>query len=200
MSGGIIGVPHTNTFLAPTVKSLVNLAYNVPKDSMWHFYGSSLIYNARERIAEIMFENDKDWVFFLDSDMTPQPDTLTKLLSHNLPFVGAMTFKKSPPHQPCFYTKVEFDKKVLGCPSAWEYGVGEVQGIGMACTLIRREVFEKVEKPWFFPMVGFGEDLSFCIRTRQAGFKIYIDTTLDCGHINLVSITETDYKNNNRRF
>jgi len=69
----------------------------------------------------------------------------------------------------------------------------EIQGVGMASTLIKREVFEKTPKPWFFPEPNLGEDLAFCIRAKEQGFKIYCDTNLICGHCTTEIITEAHY-------
>jgi GT2 family glycosyltransferase len=73
-------------------------------------------------------------------------------------------------------------------------GLIEIQGVGMACTLIKRKVLETVQKPYFFPEPNIGEDLSFCIRAREAGYKIYCDTNLICGHVGNFVVTEEFYR------
>jgi hypothetical protein len=40
-----------------------------------------------------------------------------------------------------------------------------------------------------------GEDLTFGVRARAAGFKIYCDTELICGHCNVETIGEAHYVN-----
>ena len=35
----------------------------------------------------------------------------------------------------------------------------------------------------FMPTAGFGEDLSFCMRARKAGIKLWCDSRVKCGHI-----------------
>jgi GT2 family glycosyltransferase len=59
--------------------------------------------------------------------------------------------------------------------------------------LIKREVFEKVPQPWFAPDIDLGEDLAFCKRANKAGFQIWCDTNLICGHYANDVITEKHY-------
>ena len=62
----------------------------------------------------------------------------------------------------------------------------------MACTLIKREVLENMPQPWFFP-TNNGEDLSFCKRATDAGYKIYCDTELICGHVGSYTVSEEHF-------
>ena len=64
----------------------------------------------------------------------------------------------------------------------------EVKGGGLACALIRTDVFSRIAEPWFRfsqnPNGSYlGEDYWFCQQCRAAGMKIYADTRVGCGHI-----------------
>ena len=37
---------------------------------------------------------------------------------------------------------------------------------------------------------GFGEDLSFCWRARECGYKVLLDPTVKCGHVGHIVVTE----------
>jgi len=195
---GLIAVPHTGYFPYQTMAAWAPLLMNarVVSEVDYQLIGSSLIYDAREMAAEHMLKNGHDWLLFLDSDMVPPADMIPRLLAHDKPIVSGIAFKRIPPYSPCFYPKLEYDgKEVKLLPAEdWTQGLGEVEGVGMACTLIRREVFEKTPKPWFFPMPVLAEDLGFCLRAREAGFKIYVDTTLVCGHVATEVITDAHYR------
>ena len=60
----------------------------------------------------------------------------------------------------------------------------ECDGVGGGCLLIHRRVFDAIEKPYFKcnPDTFIGEDFYFCRKVREAGFKIYLDPSILCGH------------------
>ncbi|HKU48487.1 MAG TPA: hypothetical protein VJP79_00930 [Nitrososphaera sp.] len=53
--------------------------------------------------------------------------------------------------------------------------------------LIKREVFEKVTKPWFEYTPEVPEDHYFCEKARAAGFEIKVDTAIILDHIGAYS-------------
>jgi GT2 family glycosyltransferase len=157
---------------------------------------SSLIYDVREKMVEGFLKSSCDAILFIDSDMTFEPKDIEKLASYNLPFVTAMAFKRTPPFQPCFYTKLMYENNqpLLEVPIDYSEGILEIEGAGMACVLIKREVFKNLKKPYFFPKRGLGEDLTFCLKLKKAGVKMYCDTTTSFGHLSNVEVTEKYFK------
>jgi GT2 family glycosyltransferase len=153
-------------------------------------YGMSLVYIAREEAAKAM--RDFDYLLFIDSDMTVPVDLITRLVSHDKPIVSALAFRRSPGYEPCIFNKLTDTEATFY--HDYPKGLIEVAGTGMACTLIKREVFEKTPQPWFFPTKELGEDLIFCKRVREAGFKIYCDTELICGHVGFIEVKEAHYR------
>jgi len=185
----LIEIPHTGMFpyqfvnsyplmLATTMKSGIGIEYELR--------GHSLVYEAREQAAKHFLESDCDYLLFLDSDMVPPADMLIKLINHDKPIVSALAFRRVPNYEPCIFKD---DKFYLDYPK----GLIEVAGVGMACTLIKREVLENMPQPWFFP-TNNGEDLSFCKRATDAGYKIYCDTELICGHVGSFEVTEEHFR------
>ena len=58
--------------------------------------------------------------------------------------------------------------------------------------------FEKIDYPWFDYQVYEGykyytEDVIFCKKAKELGYKIFIDTSIKCGHIVDYELTEKDY-------
>lgn len=85
----------------------------------------------------------------------------------------------------------------------------EILWCGLGCTLIKRGIFEKLEKPWFRsdkslrlndwqwidnPAKYGGHDIWFCTKAREEGFKIG-QVEGECEHLQLDSLGEKDYNN-----
>jgi hypothetical protein len=68
----------------------------------------------------------------------------------------------------------------------------KVDYLGTGSILIAREVFEKIEPPWFQIVYGIeanwadewpGEDIGFSEKCKAAGVNLYVDTTTSSPHI-----------------
>jgi GT2 family glycosyltransferase len=68
-----------------------------------------------------------------------------------------------------------------------------VDATGMHCILIRREVFEKIERPYFF-YDSTSEDMNFCKKAIKAGFEILVDTGITCGHLSAEPIGQATFE------
>jgi len=60
-----------------------------------------------------------------------------------------------------------------------------VDWVGAGALLVRRPVLEKMAPgPWFWPdETGDGEDITFCLKARAAGFRVYCDGRAQVGHL-----------------
>lgn len=125
-----------------------------------------------------------DKILFVDSDQTFSHDALDRLLAKNKKIVGAASLTRVEPIQyTCKDTKgdrIDFSQRK---------GLHEVHTNGFPLTLIDREVFEKIDEPWFdvsFKDGQFtGEDESFCHAARKAGYKIWVDADVKVGHLGI---------------
>lgn len=206
-----IGIPHMGIFHWQTLSALLSL--RVPPNCVikYHMVGSSLVYEARDSIAKFAIENDCDYVLYLDSDMVPPSDMIMKMLNTfdqrpESGLVTGMAFKRIPPFQPCFYTKVTYDTKMMRptLESPIEFpdeGLIEIQGCGMACCMIKTEVFRQVDaeligdrKHYFFPLPNMGEDLTFCLKAKHKAIKMYVDLSIDVGHISSMPIVRDHFR------
>jgi GT2 family glycosyltransferase len=208
-----ICIPNTGSILTLTVASMLNLQMPEGFEVAYNMIANCLVHEARDSQVINSIENDVDYLFFLDSDMMPSPNTLKQLISHDKDIVSAMCFKRNPPFQPCFYTKacIRKDEKTgaiipvmesVLAPETWDNeGLVRVEAVGMACCLIKVDVFKKLNGGnWFFPLPRIGEDLTFCMKARQAGFKIYVDLGLNCHHLGYVPFGKEHYTEATRAF
>lgn len=136
-------------------------------------------------------------IFFVDDDMLFPPSALVQLLAHDLPIVGGLYYGRSAPHLPIAYRKV-FDNQWVAttkfCP-----GLQEVDAIGAGCLLIKREVFEKLSRPWFEFSDRMGEDMWFCERAREAGYPIVLDADVKARHLSIIDIGEEHFSAHRER-
>lgn len=168
---------------------------------------SSLIYDARNNMARRAVKEGFDRVLWLDSDMTFDADLMERLSAHldaGKEFISGLYFTRKAPVRPVLYKECgyyENDEGAVSPVAVWfdEYprdSVFEIEasgfgGVMMTVDLIKR-IADKFGLP-FAPMLGFGEDLSFCGRASQVGAKMYCDSTIKMGHVGLGTITEDVY-------
>ncbi len=143
----------------------------------------TLIFNQRERLAEEALKDGADAILWIDSDMRFPKDALQILLPRKLPIVGVNATTRRFPVLP---TALDYDqetKDLVKVTSKDKTGLEQVLGLGFGMVLVRKEVFQKVEKPWFwFEQTDkggtIGEDIYFCVKAFDKGFKTVLDHDL----------------------
>ena len=195
----LIAVPCMDEVAMPFTMSLAML--NKTGDCVISMVANSLIYDARNRIAGQAMDIGADYVMWFDSDVTFPPDTILKMLKHmeeGKDIVSGLYFRRKYPYTPVIFKSLEWD----GVPKSEGYedyprdSVFEVAGCGFGCVMTKVEPFFDIVndgEPLFTPMPGTGEDLSFCIRARQRGYKIWCDSTIKCGHVGRLLVNENFY-------
>lgn len=147
---------------------------------------------ARNRLAELTITEGYDWLWFMDDDHAFSPQLLEKLLRHDLPLVVPVCLIRVPPFTPVtFVDEVDAaNGKYLPAylPDHPKEGLIELAGGGCAGMLIRREVLEAIEPPWF-KHTHVSEDLLFCEAAKEKGYKIYCDLSARLGHITTAVVT-----------
>lgn len=162
-----------------------------------------LICHARNALAEEFLKSDCTHALWVDSDVVLPPHAVWCLAELDKDMVSGIYFQKvAPPYMPTIYSKRGFSKWKKGERAKhtviikWEPNTYfHVDACGFGCVLIKREVFERIKAPWFKWTEESGEDIGFCIRVRKAGFEIFADSRILCGHIGPKGeITYEDYK------
>jgi hypothetical protein len=195
----LLGLPNTGYYHFMTVSSLVSL--EIPKDCQisFRFVSNCLIYDARESLAKYAIDNGFDYLLMIDSDMVLPRNTLVELmdnLDNGYDLSTGLIFKRSYPFQPCFYVKArisEIEKKFVPHLEGiikWEKNsIIPIEACGMATCLIKVDCLKQMETPMFYPFPDIGEDITFCIKFRQKGFKLCVNTKVDVGHLSVHPIT-----------
>lgn len=167
------------------------------------FQIGSLVYTSRNELAAYAMKNGFDYVLWLDSDMTFEPDMLERMMKQvqekDIKMLTGVYFKRRPPYSPVLFETME-PRKTGWSFSEYEElpdGLFEVGACGFGCVLMATEVFMDVRLKHgylFHPMNSGGEDISFCWRARDCGYKIMCDPDIVCGHVGNVVITDTLFK------
>lgn len=174
------------------------------------FSCSSLIYDARNGLAKQAIEEGFDRVLWLDSDMDFEPDLLKQLsadMDEGRELVSGLYFKRKAPVKPVIYESLGYYKDEDGgdavTPVAIAYedypedSVFPIAGCGFGGCLVSVDLIKRVKDEFglpFSPILGFGEDLSFCLRATKLGVEMFCDSRVKLGHVGLGTITEDTYK------
>ena len=163
----------------------------------------SLVYTARNDITKMALEGDYDFVMWFDSDMVFPPETLERLMKtledNDYDMVTGLYFRRVPPYTPVLFDLLEF----AGDVCKWsEFETipdkpFEVGGCGFGCLLMKTDVFFDLVNDYsnmFTPVGSNGEDVAFCIRAREKGYKIYCDPSVVCGHVGYSVIDDKFFK------
>ena len=186
-----IAIPNTGSvshyFLFNCMSFSLFLGGTIGKDSIYLCdMPRTVVHFGRNECVKQALELGVNYIFFLDSDIKFPPGILNRLLGYRQDLVGVVVTKRVPPYNPCVYRgrKKMQDSDEIGWTWLSEIGTGlqEIDGIGMAATLINMNVFKKLKEPWFYFTESLGEDLHFCERIQKLGYKLYCDTDIQCLH------------------
>lgn len=141
---------------------------------------------ARNALCRLLLEEDYEYLWFMDDDHAFAPSLLTKLLAHDEALVTPICLTRVHPFKPVQYTERdesgEYQYLPIQLENSPDNGLVEIQAGGCAGMLIRRDVIEAIEPPWF-EYADRSEDIIFCEKAKAAGFKLHADLSCRLGHI-----------------
>lgn len=172
---------------------------------------SSLVYDARNRLASQALNGGFDRILWIDSDMVFRPDLMIKLakdMDEGREMVSTVYFKRKPPFTPICYKTLEYSEEnnrpVYQLEPYLDYPKDQVfqaAGCGFGAVMMTVDLVERVADKFgfpFSPMMGMGEDLSFCWRVNQLGVPIWCDSRIKVGHAGVMTVTEETYLSTRR--
>lgn len=134
--------------------------------------------------------NGSDYLFFVDDDMTFEPDYLDKLIAHDKDIVGGAYPSRMENSPRLVYRSMDDVVDVSKTPLT---ELTKVVAKGTALMLIKIKVFS-MPRPWFHftyneqGMCTEGEDWFFCRKAGEHGFETWVDPTLKNGHLGDVTL------------
>jgi len=179
--------------------------------------GNSNVTAARNlSIQEVFIQEEAvkykfDYLLFIDSDVIFAFEDIQKLLAYQKDVIAGTYFAKSIPFFPVagYY---DINKIENGFPKVTKEQVSskkllEVDWVGCGFLLLKRKIIDKIEYPWFDMRVIdlpkpakrggnitikkelLSEDISFCTKIRELGYKIFLDTSVLLKHIGKSNFT-----------
>ena len=178
-----------------------------PSGSRLHAAASASVTENTNSIIRDMLPTEK-WVWLLGDDHVWPGDTLQCLLATmdahpEIDILVPLVTKRNPPWHLVLYHVPEGERnedgiqllKALDWTEVPESGVFEVEAAGSAGMLIRAEVLDALGDPWFYStpntdgkQVILNEDVTFCIRAREEGFRVFATADVVLGHLGIFNV------------
>lgn len=186
----LIAIPTDRHIQAETFKSLWDLHVPPGYRVDFQYFHGYVIDQIRNLIAH--WATKYDYLFSVDSDIVVPSDALTKMLAADKDVISGLYIQRIPNTHT---VEVYMDNDQGGFVHIPYQqlkpinGVVEIAACGMGCALIKSTVFKSIDYPHFVYRSAlnhdhtFSEDVFFCQRARQHGFRIWADTTIQCDHI-----------------
>jgi hypothetical protein len=167
-------------------------------DFLQAYYGP--IDEMRNELVKQALSSGCSHLIMMDTDMTYHPKTITRLLSHKMDVVGALCYRRYPPFDPLMMRGSINHYQTI---TKWKLGdLVEVDATGTGCLLFDMDVFKRMRPPWFKfrenpdESIGgvVGEDIGFCSDLRNAGYRIFVDTSVPAGHLTTLEVNNATWR------
>lgn len=201
----LIAIPCMDMVQTEFVRSLVGM--KTTGQVQFAFSQASLVYDGRNMLASMAIDGGWERVLWLDSDMSFRADLFERLsadLDEGRGCVSGLYFSRKRPIRPVVYKDVGLDSSsgepipravcFEDYPADTVFPVAACGfGAVMMETALLRRVRDRYKLP-FSPVLGFGEDLSFCMRVTELGETIWCDSRIRLGHVGVALFDEAQYR------
>jgi len=148
------------------------------------------ICRGRNKARAMAIHGDYQYCLFLDSDVVPPADVIERLIARNKKIVSGVYMIGLPGYEQLRVTAYRYPSEEarkadiitsFGIMEMFPSRLIEADFIGLGCVLLHRDVFGKIEFS-YDPEKTAGEDIHFSQKARDAGHKIYLDSSVLCKH------------------
>lgn len=140
-------------------------------------------------------------VIMLDTDQIYPFNCIEKFVQHaadGYQVVGTPVHRSWPPFDAILYRGTV--GKYIHVPDKEIYSgdMIEVDATGCGAIMYSTDIFFDIERPWYQLMKGedgksIGEDIGLCQKLRNAGIKIFVDTSIEIGHLVTYEVKRETY-------
>ena len=196
----LIAIPTLDYVHADFVKCLTKLIMNLKSDGVRfdvEIISGTLVYSARDKLAKKAVNEGYTHTLWFDSDMIFTEDVLDDLMFSGNQFVSGIYHTRRPPHGSCIFKDISLDNISKYMGNDYPKNTFEIAGCGFGCVLIDVQIIKDVLMTYgeaFLPSHGLGEDIAFCQRVHDLGYKMYCEPAVRLGHIGHIAIYPEDHE------
>lgn len=194
----LIGIPTLDYVNVEFMKCLMNLIMRLKDDGIQfdvEINSGTLVYLARERIAHKAINEKYTHVLWLDSDMVFNADILDDLMFCGKDFVTGIYHARRKGYASVIFKSIEINN--IERFEEYPNEPFQIAGCGFGCVLTSAEMLSSVCLHFgtcFTPLQSLGEDIAFCKRAKDLGYKLWCEPTVVCGHIGHITIYPEDHE------
>lgn len=191
-----------NEFMTSVMTLWSNLGHKIPNAITRN--SGPLIDVMRNRLVREFLKSPHEWMLMIDADMMLEPGCVETLIEAadpiERPIVGGLAFGRDMDGVvfPTMYRLSDQHGNFARAENVPPDVLIEVDATGCAILLVHRSVFEAIQQQGREPYVWFqetqigdkvvGEDITFCLRARHAGFPIHVHTGAKTAHLKDVGL------------
>ena len=191
----MIGIPGFAGVVPEAQESLARLIFRCGRDLPQYDFALEMVvkreqFRARNQLVDAAIASDCEYLLMLDDDMIVPPDLIERLLAHDKDVTGALYYQRGGAFHPVIMQTLKHDTGEMTArflepfdPVITNPGLHEVDVIGGGCMLFRVDIFRKLTPPYFWWEDTLGTDIAICTRLKDAGVQIWVDTSLELGHM-----------------
>ena len=196
----LIGVPGFAGVVPRAQEDFAAFVYRCGRDNPAYDFYLKIVtkreqFRARNALVDLAMVNDCEYLFMLDDDMIVPPDLFARLVAHNKDVVGALYYQRGGAYHPVLMRQHGKKDDLIGVEFVQPFdtmirepGLYPIDIIGGGCMLIKTDVFRKLLPPYFWVDGIVGTDVYLCHNLRKAGVEIFVDTSIELGHVGEESI------------
>jgi len=154
---------------------------------------------ARNSIVRQAKWNGCTHLVMLDTDQIYPPDTIAQLMSHDKDCVTGAVHRRYPPFDLIFQRGSIGNYIHVPDEESYSGDLIEIDATGCACMLFNMKIFATIKEPWFEFSANekgnpVGEDINFCQKMRDHGYKIHADTSIAVDHLTNYRVNRLTYE------
>ena len=193
----LIAIPSLDFVHVDFMRCFVDLCNKLKDDGVSFevcIQSGTLVYVARDKLAQKAINEGFTHVLWIDADMIFRPESFDDLIETSKDFVTGIYHARRPGHMSCIFSRCD-DINHIERFTEYPKDTFEIAGCGFGFVLIKTEILRTVMIRFgtcFCPLKDFGEDIAFCNRAREIGFRIFGEPTVRLGHIGHIAVYPED--------